>query len=163
MPGKPALVHHPRRRTAAPADGSTPSAWLDVARVARVEASSYDAQHPVGDAFVPNGSGWRASEPGEQVVRVVFRSPRSIRRVRVVFKDAAAHRTQEFTLSWSSHRGETHREMVRQQFNFSPRGATQEVEEYEVELQDVTWLELRIVPDIQGGDALASVAEFKIA
>ena len=87
----------------------------------------------------------------------------NLRLIRVVFMEANLPRTQEFTLLWSSHRGETHRQIVRQQFNFSPSGATKEVEEYEVELYDVTWLELRIVPDIQSGKALASLAELRIA
>jgi hypothetical protein len=138
--------------------------WLDVERVAHVEASSEEEAQPIEDAFSSTGqSGWRASEPGEQVIRVAFRQPTNLRRVRVVFSETTLDRTQEFTLLWSSHRGETHRQIVRQQFNFSPFGATQEVEEYEVELYGVTWLELRIVPDIQGGKAIASLAEFRIA
>ena len=138
--------------------------WLDVAKVATIDASSEQAGYPIVQAFDAAGeSGWRASEPGEQVVQVGFRRPTRVRRVRIVFTESALERTQEFTLRWSSHRGETHGEILRQQFNFSPSGTTRETEEYEVDLPDVTRLELRIVPDIRGGDALASIAEFRIA
>jgi hypothetical protein len=137
--------------------------WLDMARLARLEVSSQHRNHPIEDAFSSTGDGWRASEPGEQVIRVSFRSLRSIGRIRLVFNEDATDRTQEFTLRWSSHRGETHREIVRQRFNFSRSGATREVAEYQVELHDVTWLELRIVADTDGGQALASLAEFRIA
>jgi hypothetical protein len=138
--------------------------WLDITRVAHLQASSGQESHPIEAAFSSRGeAGWRASEPGEQVIRVVFRHPMNLRLIRVVFMEANLPRTQEFTLLWSSHRGETHRQIVRQQFNFSPSGATREVEEYEVELYDVTWLELRIVPDIQSGKAFASLAELRIA
>ena len=138
--------------------------WLDVRRAAKIEASSQQKTHPIANAFAPTvASGWRAAESGEQVIRVAFRHPTSLRRIRVVFHEITRDRTQEFTLVWSSHRGETHREIVRQQFNFSRFGATREVEEYEVELHDVTWLELRIVPDVQGGTALASLEEFRLA
>jgi hypothetical protein len=137
--------------------------WLDLTRVARLEASSQHGKHPIDDAFSSTGDGWRASEPGEQMIRVLFRSPRTVGRIRVVFNEAAVDRTQEFTLGWSAHRGETHRQIVRQQFTFSRLGATRELQEYDVELHDVTGLELRIVPDIDRGQALASLAEFKIA
>lgn len=139
-------------------------AWLDVTRVARVQASSAERNRPIETAFQSAGdAGWRASRAGEQVIRVAFRQPATLTRVRLVFTESSIERTQEFTLSWSSHRGETHREIVRQQFNFSPSGATREIEEYEVALPDVAWLELRIVPDIRGGDAHAAVEEFRIA
>jgi hypothetical protein len=40
---------------------------------------------------------------------------------------------------------------------------TREFEEYAVDLAGVTALELIIVPDISGGDALASLAQLRIA
>jgi hypothetical protein len=46
---------------------------------------------------------------------------------------------------------------VRQQWNFSPPNTTIEIEEYRVELSDVTVLELAITPDIGGGSARASL------
>jgi hypothetical protein len=142
---------------------STGSEWMDVARVARIEVSSQHDKHPIEDAFSSTGDGWRAAQPGAQVIRVVFGSPTNIGRIRLAFNEAFVDRTQEFTLDWSSHRGETHRQIVRQQFNFSRYGATSAIEQYDVGLHDVTWLELRIVPDISGGEAPASLAEFKIA
>ena len=156
-------VYQMVRREITDAQGPTEPAWLDMTRVARVEASSQHPRHPVEDAFSSTGDGWRASQPGEQVIRVVFQSPRTVGRIRLVFYEAAVDRTQEFTLSWSGHRGETHRQIVRQQFVFGRFGATRERQDYDVELHDVTRLELRIVPDIERGQALASLAEFKIA
>jgi hypothetical protein len=144
--------------------GSSPSPlWLDMTRVARLEVSSQDGKHPIEDAFSATGDGWRASELGEQVIRVLFRSPRTVGRIRVVFNEAAVDRTQEFTLRWSAHRGETHRQIARQQFTFSRFGATRQLQEYDVGLTDVNWLELRIEPDMLRGEALASLAEFKVA
>jgi hypothetical protein len=51
---------------------------------------------------------------------------------------------------------------MRQQYNFSPPGATREIEDQRVELNNVTALELRIVPDISGGSARASLAQMRI-
>jgi hypothetical protein len=76
--------------------------------------------------------------------------------------DAEQPRTQEFTLSWWSHRGERHQTIVRQQFNFSPRGATTQVENYEVDLPDAAVLELRLVPDVSGSSAVARISEFLV-
>jgi hypothetical protein len=49
------------------------------------------------------------------------------------------------------------REIVRQQWNFSPPNTTREHEKYHVELSDVAVLELVIVPDISRGTACASL------
>jgi len=56
-----------------------------------------------------------------------------------------------------SNPGGPFREIVRQQWNFSPPTSTRESEEYRVELSEVTVLELTIVPDISGGAARASL------
>lgn len=52
-------------------------------------------------------------------------------------------------------------DIVRQQYNFNPPGA--EVEEYDVNLDGVKALELKINPDITGGPAIASLAELRVA
>jgi hypothetical protein len=52
---------------------------------------------------------------------------------------------------------------VRQQYNFSPPEALSEVEDYDVDLDGVTALELKIVPDISGGSAQASLAQLRLA
>jgi hypothetical protein len=52
---------------------------------------------------------------------------------------------------------------VRQQWNFSPPDSVREVEDYVVELSEVTVLELIIVPDKSGGAARASLASFRVA
>jgi hypothetical protein len=52
---------------------------------------------------------------------------------------------------------------VRQQWNFSPPDTVREVEEYQVELSDVTVLELIIVPDITRGSARASLKSLRVS
>nr|AYC79884.1 carbohydrate-binding protein [uncultured bacterium] len=87
----------------------------------------------------------------------------SIRRIRLRFAEVDVERTQEFTIRWSGAEGGTPKEIVRQQWNFSPAGATSEVEDYEADLDRVSVLELSIKPDIRGGEARASLAEWRIA
>ena len=80
-----------------------------------------------------------------------------------MFHEGEQERTQEFVLRWSSDGGLSYREIVRQQYNFSPPDTTREVEDYTVSLDRVTALELSIVPDISGGDARASLARLQLA
>jgi hypothetical protein len=51
---------------------------------------------------------------------------------------------------------------VRQQWNFSSPDATREVEDYAVELSNVTLLELTIDPDKQSASARASLLRLRL-
>ncbi|MDQ3917210.1 MAG: hypothetical protein M3348_01795 [Acidobacteriota bacterium] len=138
--------------------------WLDLERTARVEISSEEESHPVEAALVRGAwSGWRAAGPGEQALRLLFDEPRRLRRISLLFLEEERARTQEFVLRWSPDGGQTFREVVRQQYNFSPAGATREAEDYEVALDGVTALELVITPDVSGGPARASLEWLRLA
>ena len=138
--------------------------WLDLQSMAQIEVTSESAANPIEAALVLGaGLGWRAAQAGEQTIRILFDESRSVRRIQLLFHEDQQARTQEFVLRWSPDGGQSYREIVRQQYNFSPSGVTRESEDYAVDLADVTALELRIVPDISGGDARASVAQLRIA
>jgi hypothetical protein len=139
-------------------------AWLDLQSLAQVELTSEDAANPVEAALVPGaGLGWRASQAGEQTIRLLFDELQRVRRIQLLFHEDQQARTQEFVLRWSPDGGQSYREILRQQYNFSPPGVTREFEDYAVDLAGVKALELRIVADISGGDARASVAQLRIA
>jgi hypothetical protein len=138
--------------------------WLDLENLAEAEVTSEDALHPIESALKPGeGPGWRASESGQQTVRLLFDKPLQVRHIRLVFKEDEQDRTHEFVLRWSSDDGRSYREIVRQQYNFSSPHNTLEIEEYAVDLDGLTALELSIVPDISGGRARASVAQLCLA
>ena len=138
--------------------------WLDLQSLAQVELTSEDAANPIEAALVPGaGLGWRAAQAGEQTIRLLFDESRRVRRIQLLFHEDQQARTQEFVLRWSPDGGQSYRDIVRQQYNFSPPGVTREFEDYAVDLAGVTALELRIVPDISGGDVRASVAQLRIA
>src|SRR2546423_11891524 len=102
---------------AAPADTD----WLDLERLARVEVSSEEVAFPIEAALVEQrGSGWRAAQAGAQTIRLLFDAPQSLRRIWLVFNEAEQARTQEFVLRWSPDNGATYRELLRQQWTFSP-------------------------------------------
>jgi len=80
-----------------------------------------------------------------------------------VFEESETARTQEFVLRWSPDGGNSVKEIVRQQWNFSPPDSVREVEEYQVELSAVTILELVINPNISGGVARASLKNLRLS
>jgi hypothetical protein len=138
--------------------------WLDLEALAEVEFTSEDPANPIEQALLPGHSrGWLASAPGEQSIRLVFADPQDLKRVRLHFVEDRHERTQEYVLRWSPDGGKSLREIVRQQWTFSPHGATTEVEIHAVELSAVTVLELTIIPDIGGSSVKASLQEFRVA
>jgi hypothetical protein len=143
-----------------PPDGD----WLNLERLAQMELTSEDAAYPIESALLPGeGSGWRAAGPGGQTIRLLFEQPQRLRRIWLQFVERVTERTQEYVLRWSPDGGQSYREIVRQQWNLSPHGATCETEDHRVDLSGVTALELRIVPDIGGGPARASLAKLRLA
>jgi hypothetical protein len=54
------------------------------------------------------------------------------------------------------------KEAIRQQWNFSPNGSTTETEDYVVDLQAVSILELTIDPDRGAGEAVATLADWRL-
>ena len=162
-----------RKTVVSPAPKHVPPSdqgWLDLEQLASVEITSEDAAHPIESALLPasrptseQDSGWRAEKPGEQTVRIVFDKPQSLKRIWLLFVESESERFQEFVLRWSADSGKTFREIVRQQWNFSPPDTIRELEDYRVELAGVTVLELNIVPDKNGGRARASVAQLRLA
>ena len=150
--------------TNAPKPSSAEPVWLDVVRLARVELSSEEAAHPVEAALIHGDTrGWRAAHSGEQTIRLLFDEPLSLRHIRLSFTEAEHERTQEFVLKWSGDGGRTYREIVRQQYHFSPPDTAREVEDYDVELEGVGALELQIVPDISRGPACATLEQLRLA
>jgi hypothetical protein len=137
---------------------------LDVERAAVVEFTSEDKDYTVESVFVSGEArGWRAAVPGAQTIRLVFDQPQRLKCISLVFEENETARTQEFVLRWSPDGGSSVKEIVRQQWNFSPPESIREVEEYQVELSGVTVLELVVNPDISGGVARASLKNLRLS
>ena len=137
--------------------------WLDLEQAARVEVSSEAEGYPVEGALLKDvQGGWRASEPGIQTIRLLFDHPQTIRVIRLVFKEKEFARTQEFVLRWLPQGTSDWKDVVRQQWNFSPPVTEDECEEYKVALPSATGLELSVRPDISGGETRASLDSLKL-
>jgi hypothetical protein len=157
-----------RKRLITPTPHDTPAPneeWLDLESAAVVEVTSEEKGYPVESALVSGETeGWRAADSGAQTIRLILDVPQRIRRIWLVFEETETERTQEFVLRWFSDGGHSFREIVRQQWNFSPPATTRETEDYRVELSDVTVLELVIVPDkSRGVAARASLKSLRVS
>ena len=137
--------------------------WLELEQIAKVEVTSEDPNFPIESALASGkGPGWRAAEKGKQLIRIIFDKPRPLRRIRLEFSETEIERTQEFTLQWSAESGRPFRDIVRQQWSFSPHGSTSEVEDYQVDLDSVSVLELALRPDLTPGNAFATLAKWRV-
>jgi hypothetical protein len=148
--------------------GAEPSdeAWRDMDSNVLVEVTSEEKACPIESALLPDeneNNGWRAANPGTQIIRLTFDEPQTLRRIWLVFEDVENTRTQEFVLRWSPGTGHSFREIVRQQWNFSPSGSIREIEDYTVDLSEVAVLELIIVPDKADREARASLRSLRVA
>ena len=120
--------------------------WRDLERIARVEITSEDELFPIEHALGRTATtGWRAASTGPQVIRLHFDEPQNIRRIQLHFVHRSSERAQEFAILAGA--GSELREIVRQQFTFSPDGSTEELEDYPVTLDGITAFELQIDPD----------------
>lgn len=125
--------------------------WLDLEAIATVEITSEDPLFPIEHALgATPTTGWRSAAKGPQIIRINFDKLTSIDRIALHFVERAAERAQEFAIyakSEGQYSSAELREVIRQQFTFSPGGATEESEDYMVALNAVSVLELRIDPD----------------
>lgn len=140
--------------------------WLPLEEMASAELTSEDPAFPLENALSThperNEKGWAAGAPGAQTITLYFSEPVKIQRIFLHFVELEFERTQEFSLRYAIKAGEM-QEIVRQQWNFSPNGATQEFEDYVVDLDGVAKLELRIDPDLGGGKARATLDAWRVA
>jgi hypothetical protein len=137
------------------------SGWLNLQEIASAEISSEDPSHPFENALQGKG-GWRAADPGPQVIRLNFDEPQHIRRIRVEFRDDHRQRAQEFAL-FATSAANQRQEIVRQQWTFSPGGSTTEVEDYSFDLPAILSLELQIDPGRHDKSAVATLESISVA
>jgi hypothetical protein len=138
--------------------------WLALNEAASVEVTSEAEGFPVEGALSgEDQQGWKAGTAGTQTIRLLFDNPQRIRFIRLVFREDHSHRTQEFVLRWLPANEKDWRDIVRQQWNFSPPNTTLECEEYKVDLASATALELTINPDISQVGTRASLEQWRIS
>jgi len=141
-----------KRILADPAAEPVPTTDLwDVPSLATVLVTSASPDHPIDHLFDaergPGSSRWIAATEGEQTVIVAFDQPQSLHEIGIEAEERERSRTQVLSVSLSADGGRTYRERIRQEFNFSPEGATFEREAWATPAEGVTHLRLTVRPD----------------
>ena len=151
-------------RPAESSQSTQPESGLNLADIADVEITSEHPEFPIEPVFSKEtGPGWRAAVSGPQTIRLYFHEPQQIKQLNLEFQEPSIERTQEFILQYRTAEDSSLRDIVRQQWSFSPLGSTSEVENYKVELIGVQMLQLTILPDIQHHLAVATLERWTMA
>jgi len=140
--------------------------WRDLERIARVEISSEDDRFPIEHALGrKETTGWRAAGTGPQLIRLHLMSRSTSSGCVCILSMGQRSGSQEFAVFAGA--GTELKEIVRQQWAFSPYGSTEEIEDYTVNLSGITTLELRIDPDRshdpKASQAYATLQSLKLA
>ena len=146
-----------RKRSLAADTAATgrPAEEIDIACCATVAYSSEDPAHPVENILDgqsgPGGTRWVSARPDtvEHIV-VEFDQPQAISRLVYEVEETRSERTQEVRVEASDDGGRTYRQILVQEYNFSPRGATFQREDQRVDLRQVARLRLTVVPNKSG-------------
>jgi hypothetical protein len=128
---------------------------IDIAGCATIAYSSEDPAHPVEHMLDgrsgPGATRWISARPDaiEHIV-VEFDQPQPISRLVYEVEEAMRERTQEVRVEVSEDGGRTYRQILVQEYTFSPRGATYQREDQRFNLPQTSRLRLTIVPNKNG-------------
>lgn len=146
------------RKRLLPKEGENPAAFageIDIASRAVLAYTSDDPDHPIEHLidghYGRDSTFWAGAKPNtmERIV-VEFDQPQSVSWMIYEVEDHACARTQEVTVEVSSDRGRTYRQMLVQEYTFSPDGATFQREVQRLNLPPISHLRLTIIPDKHG-------------
>ena len=139
---------------------------IDIAGCATIAYSSEDPAHPVEHMVDgrggPGATCWISARPDttEHIV-IEFDRPQTISRLVYKVEETVRERTQEVRVEVSEDGGQSYRQILVQQYNFSPGGATYQREEQRFNLRQVTRLRLTIVPN-RGGPGTATLTALRL-
>ena len=139
---------------------------IDITSCATIAYSSEDSAHPVEHLLDgrsgPGATRWISARPDviEQIV-VEFDRPQIISQLVYEVEEAVRERTQEVRVEVSEDGGRTYRQVLVQEYTFSPQGATYQREEQRLNLHQVSHLRLTIVPN-KNGSGTATLTSLRL-
>ena len=128
---------------------------IDIASHAVLAYTSADPDHPIENLIDEHhgrcGTFWAGAEPNTtELIVLEFDQPQSISCMTYEVEECSCERTQEVRVEVSSDGARTYRQVLVQEYTFSPAGATFQREEQHLNLPPITHLRLTIVPDKHG-------------
>ena len=146
------------RKRLLPKEGENPAAFageIDIASHAVLAYTSDDPGHPIDNLidghYGRDSTFWAGAKPNtmERII-VEFDHPQSVSWMVYEVEDCTCTRTQEVSVEVSLDGGRTYRQMLVQEYTFSPDGATFQREVQRLNLPPISHLRLTIVPDKHG-------------
>ena len=139
---------------------------IDIASHATLVYSSEDPEHPLEHLIDGNcGRGatrWASARPNTtEHILLEFDHLQRISRLVYEVEECWQPRTQEVRVEVSSDHGRTYRQVLAQEYTFSPQGATFQHEDLRLDLPTITHLSLTIVPN-KGGSGVATLTSLRI-
>ena len=146
------------RKRLLPKEGENSAAFageIDIASHAVLAYTSDDPDHPIDNLidghYGRHSTFWAGAKPNtmERIV-VEFDQPQSVSWIIYEVEECVCARTQEVSVEVSLDGGRTYRQVLVQEYTFSPAGATFQREAQRLNLPPISHLRLTIVPDKQG-------------
>jgi hypothetical protein len=146
------------RKRLLPKEGANPAAFageIDIASHAVLAYTSDDPDHPIENLidghYGRHGTFWAGAKPNTtECIVLEFDQPQSVSCLIYEVEECSCERTQEVRVEVSSDGARTYRQVLVQEYTFSPAGATFQREEQRLNLPPITHLRLTIVPDKHG-------------
>lgn len=152
--------------TSAATAGTRAAGEIDIIGCATIAYSSEDPAHPVEYMFDGrSGAGatrWMSArlDAVEHIV-LEFDQPQAISRLVYEVEETNRERTQEVRVEISEDGGRSYRQILVQEYNFSPSGAAYQREEQRFNLMRVSHLCLTIVPN-KNGSGTATLTSLRL-
>jgi F5/8 type C domain len=158
--------HLRKRLIATDAPAGAEDGHLVIGDRARLAYSCEDPAHPVENLFDgrdgPGGTYW-ASARADVTEHLIleFDEPQSIARLTYEVEETRLDRAQEVRVEVSADSGKSYRQLIVQEYAFSPRGATFQHEDLRLNVAGVTHMRLTIVPH-KNGSGTATLTSLRL-
>jgi hypothetical protein len=139
---------------------------IDLARHAVLAYSSEDPDYPLEHLIDGRGgrggTQWMSARPNatERIV-LAFDHPQRVSRLVYEVEECRQERTQAVRVEVSTDGGRTYRQVLAQDYTFSPQGATFQHEDLRLDLAAITHLRLTIVPN-KGSSGTATLTSLRL-
>jgi F5/8 type C domain len=139
---------------------------IDVASLAMFGYSSEDPDHPLEHLIDGHrgrgGTRWASARPNTtEHIELEFEPPQQISRLVYEVEECHVERTQQVRVEVSTDHGRTYRQLLAQDYTFSPEGATFQHEELQLDVRPITHLQLTIIPN-KGGSGVATLTSLRL-
>jgi len=139
---------------------------IDIARHATLAYWSEDPDHPlehlIDRHFGPDATRWASARANAtEYIVLEFDHVQRVSRLIYEVEERREQRTQEVRVEVWSDRDRTYRQVLVQDYNFSPQGATFEHEDVQLDLPAISHMRLTIVPN-KDGSGIATLTSLRL-